>query len=100
MINTNNLTATQRQKIREQGENAQRILDDANVMNFLLVTRSDIVEELTKISGFSEEHISKRLALTYNLSGLERFVDTLRNAVIDKERIVSMEAKVASNPVL
>ena len=94
------LTATERQEIRSQGAAAERILNDAEVMHFLMLTRSDIVEELTDISGFSEEFTNQRLALTYNLSGLERFVGQLRSAVVYKNRIVSEEAKVASGPNL
>lgn len=87
----NRLTPEQRERVRDQGNRAQRLLQDRDLVQFIHQFRFEVADAIAGIQGHSDTDNSRRVALANHLSGMDQFVAVLQRAVYQRDRAVSQE---------
>lgn len=87
--NIKNMTPGQRDKVISQGSEAEALLKNKQLALFIHMTKFDLADQLTAISGHSLDDNNRRIAISNQLAGLQSFIDTLQKAVYFKKRVVT-----------
>lgn len=87
--NIKNMTPGQRDKVISQGSEAEALLKNKQLALFIHMTKFDLADQLTAISGHSLDENNRRIAISNQLAGLQSFIDTLQKAVYFKKRVVT-----------
>ena len=100
-VNLNNIkdmTPGQQDKVKAWGSQAENLLKNKDLALFIHTTKFEIMDLLSAIKGHTQEDNNKRVALSNQLSGLESFIVTLKQAAQWKNRVVANQATAAGNP--
>jgi len=89
--NTKNLTPSQKDKIRNYGSQAENLLKNRDLAMFIHHFKFQITDELIAISTHSEIDNAERIALSNQLKGIDSFINSLKRAVILKNRFGNTE---------
>jgi hypothetical protein len=90
-ITASKLSVEEQDRAIKVGSDAERLLADANFALFVNSFKFDIIDELAGLSSHTDEINNKRIGLSNQLSGIERFVEYLQRASILKERLVTIQ---------
>ena len=85
--NTKNLTASQRDRIRQYGSDAQALLTNRQLAMFIHHQKFEIADQIAQIRGHTQDDNARRIALGNELTGIDSFITTLKRAVYLKDRI-------------
>ena len=85
------LTTEQLDRVKLQGANAEALLKNKDLALFFHTAKFDLTDKLSAINGHSEEDNNKRIAIANQLSGLNTFIDTLKQAVYLKNTVVKQQ---------
>jgi len=91
-VNLNNIktmTPSQLDRIKAQGSEAEALLLNKQLAMFIHVTKFDLTDSLSALTGHSEEDNNRRIAISNQLAGLQSFIDTLTRAAYYKKRVVN-----------
>jgi len=88
------MTPGQLDQVKVYGSNAEVLLKNKDFALFVHHYKFDLASELTQIKGHTEEDNARRISIAHNISGIDRFVDSLQRAVYFKNQAVSLQ-----NPV-
>lgn len=91
ITNVSKLTTEQQDRAISVGYDADRLLADPNLAMFINSFKFDIIDELGGLSSHTDEINNKRIGLSNQLSGVERFVEYLQRASILKDRLVTIQ---------
>ena len=98
LTNVGKLSVEQQDRAIATGNEADRLLNDANFALFINSFKFDLIDELGGLSSHSDEINNKRIGLSNQLSGVERFVEYLQRASLLKDRLVTIQkGSVAPN---
>jgi hypothetical protein len=84
------LSPSQLDNVKQQGSLAENLINNNDLKSFINWYRFNLLNELTSIQGFTEEHNAKRLALTHSIAGIEGFTAYLQKLVERKNKVVSI----------
>ena len=98
ITNVSKLSTEQQDRAIATGNEADRLLSDANFALFINSFKFDLIDELGGLSSHTDEINNKRIGLSNQLSGVERFVEYLQRASLLKDRLVTIQkGSVAPN---
>ena len=86
------MTAGQLDAVKVYGSGAENLLKNKDFALFVHHFKFDITDTMTRVIGHTPEENSMRLALVHNISGIEKFVAYLQNAVMYKNRAVNLQS--------
>jgi len=93
-VNVNNIktmTVSELDRIKTHGMEAEALMRNRSLVLFIHQSKFDISDQLAAILGHSEEDNNRRIALSNQLAGLEKFVDTLKQAVYYRNLVVKQQ---------
>ena len=73
------------------GTQAENLLLNKDLGLFIHHFKFSIIDQITSISGYSEDDNQKRIALSNELAGIDNFVNSLKKAVYLKKKIGNSE---------
>lgn len=91
LSNIRRLTATQRDAVKAYGSQAEALLKNRELAQFVHHFKFEIADQLTGITGHSLDDNAHRIALTNQLAGIDAFVTSLKRAVYHKNKVVKFE---------
>jgi len=86
------MTPGQLDGVKVYGSGAENLLKNKDFALFVHHYKFDLANELANIKGFSQEDNERRISIAHNLSGIDKFVDSLHRAVYFKNQAVSQQA--------
>lgn len=90
-INLNKMSVDEQTRAVQHGGTAERLLADQDLAKFIMSVKLDIMDELGGLSLHTEDGNNKRIALANQISGLDRLADSLKSAVVTKNRILDIQ---------
>jgi hypothetical protein len=93
--NIKNLTASQRDAVKNYGSLAEALIKNRDLAMFIHHYRFEVNDQLVGITQHTQEANSERIALANQLAGVDAFVNSLKRAVYKKNRL--LEAESAQN---
>ena len=90
-LNYKNFTVEEQDRAIRWGNDAEQLLDNNSFAVFITSFKLDVVDELSNISSYTDELNNKRLALSNQISGIDRFVESLKSSVALKNRLVTIQ---------
>ena len=85
------LTPAQRDTVKSYGSQAEALLKNRDLAQFVHHYKFEITDALVNLTGHSADDNAVRIALANNLSGIDGFVTSLKRAVYHKNKIVAYE---------
>jgi len=85
--NLSKLSASQQDKIRQYGSQAENLLKDRDFAMFVHHFKFELADGLAGIRGHSPEDNSQRIAISNELVGIDNFINSLKRAVYLKNKI-------------
>lgn len=86
-----------RAKVKREGEKAEALLKNPDFAQFVYQCKFELADKLLDIQGYTEEHETRRLAITHQIAGIQELVDMLTRAVYYKNRVVRLEQSPPDN---
>lgn len=83
----NKLTATQQDRVRHYGSQAEALIKDKTFAMFVHHFKFSLADELANIRGHQPDDNARRVALSNELAGIDNFVSSLKRAVYLKNRL-------------
>jgi uncharacterized protein YpbB len=84
---TKDLSASQKDKIRNHGSKAENLLTNKDFAMFVHQFKFEVIDQLSNIRGHTPEENQLRIALSNELTGIDNFINTLKRAVFYKNKI-------------
>jgi hypothetical protein len=84
----------QREKVKTAGAKANALLTNPDFAMFVYQYKFQLCDELDTIKGYSDSENNHRLAISYQIAGIQRFVDSLHSAVYYGNRAGKLEQEV------
>jgi hypothetical protein len=85
--NIKNLSASQKDKIRHYGSQAEALLKNKDLAMFIHHHKFELADSLASIRGHTAEDNTLRVATSNELAGIDNFVNSLKRAVYLKNKI-------------
>ena len=85
--NLSKLSASQQDRIRQYGSQAENLLKNKDVAMFVHHFKFELADGLAGIRGHSTEENSQRIAISNELVGIDNFINSLKRAVYLKNKI-------------
>lgn len=82
------MTVEQQDRVKANGARAEELLRNKDLALFVHSAKVGIMEQITEITGHSEDDNNRRIALGNQLSGIQNFVQSLQTAVYWKRQLV------------
>lgn len=89
--NIKRMTPAQLDRIKMYGSNAENLLQNREFAQFVHHYKFEIMEQLSAISGHTEQDNNSRIAFAHNLAGIDGFIASLQRAKWYKDRVVSQQ---------
>lgn len=86
-----NLTPSQKDQVRNYGSQAENLLKNRDLAMFVHHYKFQLADELIESSGYTEESNNEKIALAHELKGIDKFIASLKRAVILKNRVGNSE---------
>jgi hypothetical protein len=87
-----NLSVAQKDRVRHYGSQAENLLKNKELALFIHHFKFQLADELASIRGHSSDDNMQRVAISNQLVGIDDFVNSLKRAVIYKNRLGNAEA--------
>ena len=102
LTNLKKLTPAQRDTVKAYGSQAEALLLNRDLAQFIHHFKFEINDALVNITKHDPEANAERIALANQLSGLDAFVVSLKRAVYHKNKVVQLEQQPidSSNQVI
>ena len=84
----------QRDRVKVAGSKAKALLTNADFAMFVYQFKFQLCDELADIKGYSEEDNNRRLAISHQVAGLQKFVDSLHSVVYYGNKAGKLEQEV------
>ena len=84
-------------RVKSQGSLAEALLKNRDLALFIHQYKFEIADNLTAITGHTEENNNQRVAFSNQLAGIDGFVASLQRAVYMKNRVVTLQTEPAPN---
>lgn len=91
LTNLKNLTAGNKDRIRNYGSQAENLLKNKDFAMFVHHFKFNVADELASIRGHTPDENMLRVALCNELSGIDNFVNSLKKAVYVKNKLGNTE---------
>lgn len=85
------MTPGQRDQVKVYGSAAENLLLNKDFALFVHHFKFDLADELANINGHSQDDNARRVAISNNLAGIDKFVSSLQKAVYFKNQAVSLQ---------
>ena len=93
IVNVSKLSPSQQDKLKQFGLAAEGLINNIEYDTFVNWYKFNLISELTGITGYSEEHNARRIAITHKIAGIEGFADYLQSLIKRKNEVVSLQNK-------
>lgn len=90
--NIKKMTAAQLDSVKNYGTAAENLLKNKDFALFVHHYKFDQTDELSSVKGYSEEDNAKRVAISHNIAGIDKFVESLQRAVFYKNQAVNLQS--------
>ena len=85
--NIKNLTASQKDRVRHYGSQAEALLKNKDLAMFVHHYKFELADNIASLRGHTVEENLQRVAICNELVGIDGFVNSLKRAVYWKNRI-------------
>lgn len=85
------MTASQLDRVKAHGTAAENLLKNKDLAMFVHQWKFEVIDQLTAITGHSQDDNAKRIALNNQLAGIDSFVASLQRALYMKNRAVTLQ---------
>lgn len=85
------MTPSQLDAVRVWGSNAENLLRNRDLAQFIHEHKFDLADTLADIKGHSEEDDKRRIAIANKIAGVDDFIALLKRAVYYKNQSVSLQ---------
>jgi hypothetical protein len=92
-----NLTPSQKDKIRHYGSQAETLLKNRDLAMFVHHFKFELADELIETHGYSQEDNNEKIAIAHELKGIDKFINSLKRAVVLKNRVGNAEIAPEEN---
>ena len=89
--NLKGLTASQKDRIRHYGSQAEALLKNKDLAMFVHHHKFQLADSLASIRGYSPEDNEQRIAISHELAGIDNFINSLKRAVYLKNKIGNLD---------
>ena len=99
-VNLNNIksmTASELDRVKAHGSSAEALLKNKDFALFVHQWKFEQLDQLTAITGHTQDDNARRIALTNNLAGMDSFVASLQRAVYMKNKAVTLQQEPVDN---
>lgn len=100
-VNANNIKTmkpSELDRVKAHGSNAEALLKNRDLALFIHQYKFEILDQLSNITGYTEDDNNKRVALSNQLAGLDGFVTSLQRAMYMKNKVVTMQTTPSAQP--
>jgi hypothetical protein len=94
--NLKRLTVSQRDQVKHYGSQAEALIKNRDLAMFVHHHKFELADQLASITGYSDTDNQQRIAIAHQLTGLDQWVNSLRRAVYQKNRIMTWESESSS----
>lgn len=91
ITNIAQLTASQRDQVKNYGSQAEALLKNRDLAMFVHHYKFGLADALGELTVHTQEANTERIAAANNLAGINGFVNTLKRAVYYKNKIIAWE---------
>ena len=91
--NIKKLTPAQRDQIKMYGSQAEALLKNRDLAQFVHHYRFELGDSLIGITGHTETDNTTRIAFANYMSGMDGFVASLKSAVYQKNKVIAFESQ-------
>jgi hypothetical protein len=95
--NIKKMSPGQLDSVKTYGSAAENLLRNKDFSLFVHHFKFDLANELANIVGHTPEDNAKRISIAHNLTGIDKFVTSLKSAVYFKDRAVSIQTAPTEN---
>lgn len=81
------LTPAQKDRIRAYGSQAEQLLKNRDLAMFVHHWKFEITDTLSSIRGHTDDDNAQRIAYSNELAGMDSFINSLKRAVVLKNKI-------------
>jgi hypothetical protein len=93
-VNLNNIkqmTPAQLDRVKIWGLQAEALLKNRDLALFIHQFKFELCDQLAEIQIYTDEADNKRIAISNQLAGIDKFIASLKTAVYYKNRIVTQQ---------
>lgn len=91
--NIKTMTAAQLDRVKNYGSQAENLLMNRDFAQFIHHYKFDVLDQLSNLSGHTEEDNTRRIAMSNQLAGIDGFIASLQRAKFFKDRVVNQQNK-------
>ena len=91
--NFKKFTPSQRDLAKKYGSDAEALLKNRELALFVHHFKFDLADSLITIAGHAPDDNSRRVAVANQLTGMDAFIASLKQAVLMKNRILEWESR-------
>ena len=92
-----NLTPSQKDQVRHYGSLAENLLKNRDLAMFIHHFKFEICDDLINSSGHTIDSNNEKIALAHELKGIDKFINSLKRAVVLKNRVGNAEIAPEQN---
>ena len=85
------LTPSQKDQVRHYGSQAENLLKNRDLAMFIHHYKFQLADELIEISGYTNENNNEKIAIANELKSIDKFINSLKRAVVLKNRVGNAE---------
>ena len=82
-----NLSPSQKDQVRHYGSQAEALLKNRDLAMFIHHFKFELADDLIDSVGYTEESNNEKIAIANQLKGIDKFINSLKRAVVLKNRI-------------
>jgi hypothetical protein len=94
------MTPGQLDKVKTLGSQAENLIANRDFAQFIHTFKFERLDQLSEITGHTEEDDRRRVAISNQLTGIDEFVKSLTRAVYFKNKVVSQQSNQIEDPNL
>jgi hypothetical protein len=91
--NLKRLTARQRDQVKHYGSQAEALIKNRDLAMFVHHHKFELADQLASITGYSDTDNQQRIAIAHQLTGIDQWVNSLRRAVYQRNRVIKFESE-------
>jgi hypothetical protein len=96
--NIKKMTPAQLDRVKTYGSTAENMLMNRDFAQFVHHYKFEILDQLSSITGHTQEDNTKRIAVGNQLSGIDGFITWLQRAKYFKDKAVSQQTQSLQDP--
>jgi len=92
-----NLSPSQKDQVRHYGSQAEALLKNRDLAMFIHHFKFELADDLIDSVGYTEESNNEKIAIANQLKGIDKFINSLKRAVVLKNRVGNAEIAPETN---